>query len=553
MPFNLPFSSIKEFSIVDLIHEGPYTLVYRGYQTSLKRDVLIKLLKPSGSSDLKKRFEREARVYARLNHPNIVSVFDFGEQEKFLYIILEYVHGTSLKSLLEKSPNLPEDIILKIGTAVLSALEHASQKKVVHRDIKPGNILIDSDGRVKVADFGLALIGDEPNLTQQQAMIGTPAYMAPEQITGDQIDQRSDLFSFGATLYELLFGEQAFGSDNYSTCINNILNETPKKIREQNSKISAGLFTFMERCLQKQKAQRFETVSAALAQWQKIYVGQVSPANFLAAIVKENSPSEILAKPVINSEKPKGNVLKRWFLFSVLLIFILVGWWFVSINREARPVKKTGQDVLQEEQTESDGKLSEPVLEKPDTSRSEPKPAKKEVGQELKTNRNEEKITPIKKEEKEAPPLAMAKMDLVVTPWAAVYLDEALIDSHLTNKQIDLSAGTHILTFKHPRFSPESQTINFKPSELTQVQWSFWAKTGFLNLEVRPWAHVYINDEFYDTTPINKPIRIPAGQKVLELRHPSMRSHREIIEIKAGDTLNLKIALKIKSGTEIDK
>jgi len=553
MSFNLPFNSIKEFTINELIHEGPYTLVFRGRQTNLKRDVLIKLLKPSGGDDLKKRFEREARVYARLNHPNIVSVFDFGEKEKYLYIILEYVHGTNLKILLANHKNLPFDIVQEIGCAVLSALEHAAKNNVVHRDVKPANILIDKEGRVKVADFGLAMIGDEPNLTQQQAMVGTPAYMSPEQITGEEIDERSDLFSFAALIYELLFNEQAFGSESYSTCINNILNETPQHLLNIDPEIPQEFLVFIKQCLQKDKDQRFINISTALKEWESIKNdSQESAQNFLTNRVIELS---VLGTDKINfekqGEKKEKAILKKVLVLvvSFTIIIILVWWSYRNVESET-PIINTKLDstiIAKNDPTTH--------LAKPDSSTKDSMILTAD-GKNKSTLKTDDKIPAIKIEDEEIKAekkeILTARLDLVITPWAKVYVDDVLIDSHLVKKQIPVLAGEHVLTFEHPRFETETQVVSFSPNELTQVQWSFWDKTGFLKIEVRPWAHVYINDEFYDTTPVNRPIRIPAGRKILELRHPSLLNHRELIDIKAADTLNLRITLKSNSGTVID-
>ena len=179
----LPFKEIGQFTLQRVIQDGPYTMAVQSFQPSLHRPVFIKLLKPQIKNQelWLTRFKREARICARLKHPNIVDVYTIGEIQNYTYMAMEFVRGISLKELLEREKKLPEKPALQIVSQILQALQYAHQNKVIHRDLKPGNILLDIHGVVKLTDFGLAYLGEEFSVTLEGDILGTPAYMAPDR------------------------------------------------------------------------------------------------------------------------------------------------------------------------------------------------------------------------------------------------------------------------------------------------------------------------------------------------------------------------------------
>lgn len=204
-----------QLEILELLGQGGMGVVYKARQPGLDRLVALKLLSPTGSKDpsFAQRFAQEARSLARLSHPNIVAVYDFGQAGPYFYLLMEYVDGVNLRqSLRQISP----DQALAIVPKICEALQYAHEEGIVHRDIKPENILVDKKGRVKIADFGLARLlgqpGAEARLTRSQQVMGTPHYMAPEQIEKPlEVDHRADIFSLGVVFYEMLTGELPVG------------------------------------------------------------------------------------------------------------------------------------------------------------------------------------------------------------------------------------------------------------------------------------------------------------------------------------------------------
>src|SRR6266487_2266293 len=223
-------TSIGKYEVRREIGRGAMGVVYEGYDPSIKRVVALKTIRAEqlageDPSAVIARFRREAQAAGRLNHPNIVSIYDFGEDSGIWYIAMEFVQGRELKECFETNERFKIADIVRIMSQILNALDYSHRQGVIHRDIKPANIFLLADGSVKVADFGIAHI-EASNLTQVGAVMGTPAYMSPEQIMGLPVDGRSDLFSAGVILYQFLTGERPF-SGSAATTMQKVLKEDP--------------------------------------------------------------------------------------------------------------------------------------------------------------------------------------------------------------------------------------------------------------------------------------------------------------------------------------
>jgi serine/threonine-protein kinase len=205
---------LGKYKVVEVIGKGAMGVVYKGYDPVLERHVALKtvrkeLVDENLAGQIIARFKNEALASGRLNHPAIVGIYDYGENKQLAYIAMEYVQGRGLRDFLARQERFGLQDVMGIMSRLLDALHYAHEHGVVHRDIKPQNIIMTPDGRLKVADFGIARI-DRSNLTQVGAVMGTPAYMSPEQYAGQQVDRRSDVFSCGVVLYELLTGVKPF-------------------------------------------------------------------------------------------------------------------------------------------------------------------------------------------------------------------------------------------------------------------------------------------------------------------------------------------------------
>jgi len=259
-----PVRQVGRYQILEKIGEGAMATVYKAHDPSINRSLAIKFLHPNLCIDpeYRSRFLREARAAGILSHPNIVTVFDVGEIEGRPYIAMELLDGGSLEAETGKRHGLPISDVLEIGIQLAKALDFAHRKGIVHRDIKPSNVLRLRGGTtIKVTDFGIAHI-ETPDTTQQTrfgTVLGTPNYMSPEQAMGQKVDARSDLFSAGVVLYELLTGKRPFDAESIVTLALRIAKEDPQPIDQLRKDVPSGLRRIVDRCLSKQPERRFQS------------------------------------------------------------------------------------------------------------------------------------------------------------------------------------------------------------------------------------------------------------------------------------------------------
>ena len=224
------------YEIVAKLGSGAFGEVFRARDSVLEREVAIKRIRldafadPDQLDEVKKRFLREAQVAARLRHPNIVTTYDVVSASAGNFIVMELVEGRTLHSILKTESKLSLDKTIDVLSQVASALDHAHQNQVIHRDVKPGNIMIEPSGQAKVMDFGIAKLESGQNLTATGGILGTPNYMSPEQARGSKIDARSDVFALGCVLYECLSGQKAFKGDSITAILLSILSDDPPPI-----------------------------------------------------------------------------------------------------------------------------------------------------------------------------------------------------------------------------------------------------------------------------------------------------------------------------------
>lgn len=260
--------TISHYAIREKLGEGGMGVVYLADDVRLGRPVAIKVLAPDYSRDpqRRRRFEQEARAAAALNHPGIATVYDLQEIEGELYIIQEYVAGSSLRTLVGPAP-LGLERLLDLAVQVARALEAAHAKAIVHRDLKPENVILTPDGAPKILDFGLACLhtpGPEGTtqslaLTRDGVVVGTPAYMSPEQLEAREVDSRSDIFSFGVLLYELATAEHPFQAGSTASTIANIMTREPEPVQRHNPLSPPELDRIVRKCLRKRREERYQT------------------------------------------------------------------------------------------------------------------------------------------------------------------------------------------------------------------------------------------------------------------------------------------------------
>lgn len=296
------------YQIIKEIGKGSMGVVFQSHDPNLDIQVALKVLRHDRvvSEAFVKRFLSEAKVLGRLDHPNIVRVYNVDEAEGTVYIAMEFIEGEPLNEVMLKKRFSPEEII-EFGITVAEALDYANQKGIVHRDVKPSNILVRPDGRLKITDFGIARIEDPEGHQQTQAgeILGTPAYMSPEQVESKPVDGRSDLFSLGIILYELSTGKRPFKGENLASVFNSIIKESPAQIREMAPSIPEELSGIIMKCLEKSPDARFKTGNEL--------------AEALKDCIKKEGPATAAIPGIERKEKNKFPVL------LIVIAFVILG------------------------------------------------------------------------------------------------------------------------------------------------------------------------------------------------------------------------------------
>jgi serine/threonine-protein kinase len=253
---------IGRYEVVSVMGQGAMGTVYKASDPVIERVVAIKTINLELSreerAEFEERFYREAKSAGRLNHPNIVTIYDVGETGDAAYIAMEYIEGESLRDVLDSGVVLPLKRICQIAVQIANALNYAHENNVVHRDIKPANIMISRNRDVKIMDFGIALI-PTGSRTQAGTVLGSPKYMAPEQLAGKATDGRADIFSLGAVLYEMLTGATPFNGENLSAIMYKILNDEPTLPSELNARVPKVFDRIIAKALAKRPEDRYQT------------------------------------------------------------------------------------------------------------------------------------------------------------------------------------------------------------------------------------------------------------------------------------------------------
>jgi eukaryotic-like serine/threonine-protein kinase len=311
------------YEIEKELGKGAMGVVYQAHDPQIDRRVALKVLRPERvtSEDFAQRFLKEARAIGRLSHPHIVTVYDVGHDHGTVYIAMEFLDGRPLDEILrEKSLNLKD--IVNIGIQVAQSLDYAHGQRIVHRDIKPSNIMLTSDGSVKITDFGIARIEDPAaaQLTQAGEILGTPTYMSPEQVSGQAVDGRSDLYSLGVILYETSTGRRPFTGKNIATIFNAITSEVPEDPMASEPFVARGgsrtLSELILKCLSKAPGDRFQSGK--------------SMAEALSTCLEENAGEKV------NNTTTRKKTGKTGLVAAVAgcILAAIVGFYWFQTNRK---------------------------------------------------------------------------------------------------------------------------------------------------------------------------------------------------------------------------
>ncbi|MDO9464291.1 MAG: protein kinase [bacterium] len=372
---------VGKYKIVEKIGEGGMGIVYKGIQISLNRPVAMKMLPQNLASDkdFVTRFKQEALSVAKLNHRNIIQVYDTEQLEGNYFIIMEYIEGETLDELLKRKKALPLDFTLEILQQVGMALSYAHKHGVVHRDVKPGNIMIAADGSIKVMDFGIAKVQDSSVKTKTGMSIGTPEYMSPEQVKGTGVDSKSDMYAFGVLSYRMLAGELPFkGKDPFATAYKHLHEDIPSP-RAKNPKISLETEEMVLKCMKKDKNQRYQDMNDVI-QLLKRLLRQPATADGKTVAIPGDAGVTVMAKDIVKKTK----IPIKAIVPAVLLVVIIIGIYIaISTGKKDIPsphvVEKSTIDKVKTAEKKVEETIAKDIESQKPVVTKEEEPEKKKV------------------------------------------------------------------------------------------------------------------------------------------------------------------------------
>jgi tRNA A-37 threonylcarbamoyl transferase component Bud32 len=344
-------ASLGKYELRGTLGRGAMGTVYEGWDPAIARKVAVKTVRIPDASDTEAqdelaRFRREAQAAGRLNHPNIVGVFDYGETAELAYIVMEFVDGRSLKAVLDKQERFALHDMMRVMQDVLGGLQYSHEHGVVHRDIKPANIILASGGQAKIADFGIARI-ESSSMTQAGTVLGTPAYMSPEQFMGQVVTARSDLYSTGVVLYQMLTGERPF-EGSLTSIMHKVLNTRPPKPSDLSVTVPPGMDAVVERAMARRPEDRFAS-AAEFAQALR-EVAEAPPQSLPAVMAEEPAAdATIVAAPqrhaapaeAVASATPRARASRLPVAVAALIAALAVlgggAWFALSPSRPSAP------------------------------------------------------------------------------------------------------------------------------------------------------------------------------------------------------------------------
>ena len=489
-------TKIGRYEVVSTLGQGAMGTVYKAVDPLIERPIAIKTINLNLSkeerAEFEERFYREAKSAGRLSHPNIVTIYDVGETDDIAYIAMEYLEGESLREMLDSGVVLPIEMICRIVSSIANGLNYAHEKHVVHRDIKPANIMVTSNRDVKIMDFGIAQI-PAGSRTQLGTVLGSPKYMAPEQVASQATDGRTDIFALGVVLYEMLTGTTPFNGDNLSAIMYKILNEEPAPPSTINPRVPSVFDRVISRALSKRPEERYQTArefawdlrnpdaaspekansAAASIQPAKAVQASRAPAGQEDATLRlaPHKAQEVMAIPASGQgqriKEKKASLLggaRRGRKPLLLAIPILIIAALVVHQQAPQPnggkVTPPAAQALEGMPDETPQSMAPPAnvtaalsaapaIHSTPVSQSVPAPAS---------------ATPAK---------AKATIMFAISPWGEVYVDGKNLGASPPLATLQLEAGKHKVEIRNQAFAPYRDTVNLESGQLLKIRHKF--------------------------------------------------------------------------------
>jgi serine/threonine protein kinase len=573
------------------INRSQVAAVWEGYDTVLDRKVLVKAINPQFAydHDIRTRFEREARAVARISHPNVVQIYDVEIQDERLRLILEFVEGATLGALLKKHKRLPTEIALSIACGIMLGLKHAHAEGIIHRDLKPDNILISHRGEVKITDFGMATLKDQPTVTLERNALGTPSYWAPEQAFGSALSERTDLFTAGLILFEMLTGRRVIEGESLLELYHNISNYRPPDLCLYADCIPEQVMPILRSLMERDSASRMESASLTFDVLSKTTVAGILPSTSISDYMAgkasfeeldafsmtatdkkgsdaaarsaafesvkplpdlgtpEETDRKIAVKDLPAEELPAGEPeavaevsatltirapgrrqrVGLWIAGIVVLVAVAALWLWFPVSEP--PITQT----IPEDTTKGVG-TEQPIVNDTTTTRPEhPRDT-------TKTDSVPISKPPIKPKEKPTAAVsegAIGTLRIQCRPWARVYISDSLWGTTPMSDPLQLTSGAHTVVLINDEIKqPVSRIVTILPDSTVLLDIDLYDYVAKIRAaSVRPWADVYVDGTKEFRTPSSRTIFLPLGTHTITLQHPDFKPYSEEVVFRQGD------------------
>lgn len=553
---------IDQYQIIKKIGEGGMATVYQARHTSLNRDVAIKIIHPglASSERNRKRFAREAKAIERLDHPNIVKIWDYSEKEGGqCYIVTELVEGLNLRQLMDEEVSIPSEVIAMISIEVCKALQYAHELGFIHRDIKPENIMIRNDGEVKLLDFGIARFHEDEGITMTRSLVGSPAYMSPEQAMDehiDQLDHRSDLFSLGIVLFEMATEELPFHGSNPSVILKNIIDNRRMQAHSIAPQMSIQLNDCIEMLLQTNRELRLPDGQSVIRMlesvWDEASLDLQEDIWSLRYWLSDSTSYKLRLEAHLRAEliqkgqhlMNEGEVLQAQRYLNRVLVLDPDNDAVFDLLQNMH----TSLDTIQEPKTRALWWYSIPVVMvgiafiifKPTTSKTEI--VSVEVIPDLEKPELEFELEEVSESAQPAEPIKQSASPLSTTPL----LQNPTVRAVRTKAKIP--NRNPIQTVQKAAIPEPSKTTDTTPVSTPEA-----SIKGTLTVSIpNAWAEIYVDEQKYGRTGQVDPIELSPGQHTLRLENPYSLSHIETVDIQPDERTHIEVrSLKRKPATLI--
>ncbi len=505
----------EKYAIEECLKKDDFSAVYIADHIYLQKKIILKVLDTHEIPDksILERFKREAKLLARLEHPNLIKVLDFGTQDKFFYISFEYFRSKNLRAVIRQN-GLSVEQKSSLMKQLLLGVNYIHENSVIHRDLKPENILVSDSLELKIGDFGLAIGTKDEYVTAKDSIVGTPCYMSPEQVRGEALTEKSDLFSLGIVLYELFAGVNPFlGKD-----INSTFNEIVAFKEEQGFTLPPVVPSAAERAIR------------SLLRTNPAH-RQCIVSDIPAGVQGSENPSAVSS---ILNERYRRIVLR---FVALLMIMSIAGYFFFL---------KPGQN------SKSDAAFS-------NNRTTEQKDVSGNKQEKMSTAPDEKAVVSVKQQSKELPGSAApidnketnpvnnsslsvryGKLAVECRPWAYVFIDSALVETTPLKNNLTIPVGTHVLRLTHPNYPVFLKRILVQESQALSLKVNLDTLFGSLDCKVNPWGEIYVDGKLMGETPLPSALKLIPGEHQVVLRNSAFPEAQYQVKIEQNKIYTLK-------------